>query len=127
MADPPHDWMAELDELLRIPSISADPERVDDVVYAAEWVRDFIRAAGGQAELIATEGHPLVIGEFRASQGADDAPTVIAYGHFDVQPEAPRELWESAPFEPTVRGGWFYARGVAEVRAQRSVASTAAE
>ena len=118
MAEPPQEWMAELGELLRIPSVSADPERVDEVVRAGEWVRDFIRAAGGEAELVATEGHPLVIGEFRASQGADDAPTVIAYGHFDVQPEAPLELWESPPFEPTVRDGWLYARGVADDKGQ---------
>jgi acetylornithine deacetylase/succinyl-diaminopimelate desuccinylase-like protein len=110
--------MTELDELLRIPSISADPERVDDVVRAAEWVRDFIRAAGGDAELVATEGHPLVIGQIRASDGAEDAPTVIAYGHFDVQPEAPLELWDSPPFEPTVRDGWVYARGIADDKGQ---------
>jgi acetylornithine deacetylase/succinyl-diaminopimelate desuccinylase-like protein len=118
MADPPREWLEELGELLRIPSISADSERVDDVVRAAEWVRDFIRAAGGEAELVATEGHPLVIGELRASEGADDAPTVIAYGHFDVQPEAPLELWDSPPFEPTVRDGWLYARGVADDKGQ---------
>jgi acetylornithine deacetylase/succinyl-diaminopimelate desuccinylase-like protein len=110
--------MEELYELLRIPSISADPERVDDVVRAAEWVRDFIRDTGGEAELVATEGHPLVIGEYRASEGADDAPTVIAYGHFDVQPEAPLELWDSPPFEPTVRDGLLYARGVADDKGQ---------
>jgi acetylornithine deacetylase/succinyl-diaminopimelate desuccinylase-like protein len=118
MAEPPKEWLEELGELLRIPSISADPERVDDVVRAAEWVRDFIRAAGGDAELVATDGHPLVIGQIRASEGADDAPTVIAYGHFDVQPEAPLELWESPPFEPTVRDGWLYARGVADDKGQ---------
>jgi acetylornithine deacetylase/succinyl-diaminopimelate desuccinylase-like protein len=118
MAEPPKEWLEQLGELLRIPSVSADPERVDEVVRAAGWVRDFIRAAGGQAELIATEGHPLVIGELRASQGADEAPTVIAYGHFDVQPEAPLELWESPPFEPTVRDGWLYARGVADDKGQ---------
>ncbi len=118
MAEPPKEWIEELDELLRIPSVSADPELVDEVVRAAEWVRNFIRAAGGEAELVATEKHPLVIGEFRASEGADDAPTVIAYGHFDVQPEAPLELWESPPFEPTVRDGWLYARGVADDKGQ---------
>ena len=118
MADPPQEWMEELGELLRIPSISADPERIDEVVRAAEWVRDFIQAAGGEAELIATEGHPLVIGELRASHGADDVPTVVAYGHFDVQPEAPLELWESPPFEPTVRDGLLYARGVADDKGQ---------
>ena len=118
MADPPQEWLEELGELLRIPSISADPERVDEVVRAAEWVRDFIRAAGGEAELVATEGHPLVVGEFRASQSADAAPTVLAYGHFDVQPEAPLELWDSPPFEPTVRDGLLYARGVADDKGQ---------
>jgi acetylornithine deacetylase/succinyl-diaminopimelate desuccinylase-like protein len=118
MAEPPHEWIEELDEFLRIPSVSADPELVDEVVRAAEWVRNFIRAAGGAADLVATEKHPLVIGEFPASVGADDAPTVIAYGHFDVQPEAPLELWDSPPFEPTVRDGWLYARGVADDKGQ---------
>jgi acetylornithine deacetylase/succinyl-diaminopimelate desuccinylase-like protein len=118
MAEPPQEWMEELYELLRIPSISADPEQAGEVVRAAEWVRDFIRAAGGEAELRQTEKHPLVIGEIRASEGADDAPTVIAYGHFDVQPETPLELWESPPFEPTVRDGWLYARGVADDKGQ---------
>jgi acetylornithine deacetylase/succinyl-diaminopimelate desuccinylase-like protein len=118
MAEPPQEWMEELSELLRIPSVSADPERAGEVVRAAEWVRDFIQAAGGEAELLQTEKHPLVIGELRASEGADDAPTVIAYGHFDVQPEAPLELWESPPFEATVRDGWLYARGVADDKGQ---------
>jgi acetylornithine deacetylase/succinyl-diaminopimelate desuccinylase-like protein len=118
MAEPPKEWMEELDELLRIPSVSADPELVDEVVRAAEWVRSFIRAAGGEAELVATEKHPLVIGEFRASSDADAAPTVIAYGHFDVQPAAPLDLWESPPFEPAVRDGWLYARGVADDKGQ---------
>ena len=118
MAEPPKEWIEELDELLRIPSVSADPELVDEVVRAAEWVRNFIRAAGGEAELVATEKHPLVIGEFRASEDADGAPTVIAYGHFDVQPAAPLDLWESPPFEPAVRDGWLYARGVADDKGQ---------
>jgi acetylornithine deacetylase/succinyl-diaminopimelate desuccinylase-like protein len=118
MAELPAEWMEELSELLRIPSVSADPDHSDDVVRAAEWVRDFIHAAGGEAELRTTNKHPLVIGEIRASQGADDAPTVIAYGHFDVQPPAPLELWESPPFEPTVRDGWLCARGVADDKGQ---------
>ena len=91
--------MEELFELLRIPSVSADPERAGDVVRAAEWVRDFIRAAGGEAEVVPTAKHPLVVGEFRASENAEQAPTVIAYGHFDVQPEAPLD----ALGEPAVR------------------------
>jgi acetylornithine deacetylase/succinyl-diaminopimelate desuccinylase-like protein len=88
------------------------------VQRAAEWVRDFILAAGGEAEVVQTDHQPLVIGEIRASENAGSAPTVIAYGHFDVQPEAPLELWESPPFEPTVRDGWIYARGVADDKGQ---------
>src|SRR5215218_8186792 len=118
MAEPPQEWMEELFELLRIPSVSADPERSGEVVRAAEWVRDFIRAAGGEAEVVQTEKHPLVIGEIRATENAEQAPTVIAYGHFDVQPDAPLDLWESPPFEPAVRDGWLYARGVADDKGQ---------
>src|SRR5215204_3464662 len=118
MAEPPNDWTEELFELLRIPSVSADPERSGEVLRAAEWVRDFIRAAGGEAEVVQTEKHPLVVGEIRASEHADQAPTVIAYGHFDVQPDAPLDLWQSPPFEPTVRDGWIYARGVADDKGQ---------
>jgi len=118
MAEPPQEWTEELFELLRIPSVSADPARSGEVVRAAEWVRDFIRAAGGEAEVVQTEKHPLVVGEIRASENADRAPTVISYGHFDVQPEAPLDLWESPPFEPTVRDGWIYSRGVADDKGQ---------
>ena len=132
MAEPPAEWMEELFEFLRIPSVSADPERSGDVMRAAEWVRDFIRDAGGEAEVVQTGNHPLVIGELRASQNADDAPTVIAYGHFDVQPPEPLDGWESPPFEPAVRDGWLYARGVADDKGQlylllKSAALLAAE
>ncbi len=118
MAEPPADWMEELFELLRIPSVSADPAHADDVRRAAEWVRDFIRAAGGEAEIQDTGNQPLVIGEIRASENADSAPTVIAYGHFDVQPPEPLEGWETPPFEPSIRDGWLYARGVADDKGQ---------
>jgi acetylornithine deacetylase/succinyl-diaminopimelate desuccinylase-like protein len=118
MAEPPQEWMGELFELLRIPSVSADPEHSQDVQRAAQWVRDFIQAAGGVAEVVQTENQPLVIGEMRASEGANEAPTVIAYGHFDVQPPAPLDAWESPPFEPTVRDGWLFARGVADDKGQ---------
>jgi acetylornithine deacetylase/succinyl-diaminopimelate desuccinylase-like protein len=118
VAELPAEWLEELFELLRIPSVSADPAHSEDVRRAGEWVRDFIRAAGGDAELRDTANHPLVIGEIRASENADTAPTVIAYGHFDVQPEAPLEEWETPPFEPTVRDGWLYARGVADDKGQ---------
>ncbi len=111
------EWFDELAEFLRIPSISADPERSGDVVRAGNWVVDFISAAGGEAELIDWHGQPLVIGEIAASTGAD-APTVLCYGHFDVQPADPLELWESEPFEPEIRGEHLYGRGVADDKGQ---------
>jgi acetylornithine deacetylase/succinyl-diaminopimelate desuccinylase-like protein len=118
VTEPPADWLEELFELLRIPSVSADPAHADDVRRAGEWVCDFIRAAGGEAELRATETQPLAIGELRASGDGDSAPTVLVYGHFDVQPPAPLEEWQTPPFEPTVRDGWLFARGVADDKGQ---------
>jgi acetylornithine deacetylase/succinyl-diaminopimelate desuccinylase-like protein len=111
---PPADWLDELFELLRIPSVSADAAHAADVRRAAEWVRDFVAAAGGEAELVPTGAQPLVVGEIPASGGAAGAPTALVYGHFDVQPPAPLAAWESPPFEPTIRDGWLYARGAAD-------------
>ena len=107
-------WLAELSEWLRIPSVSADPAHAGDVRRAGEWVCEFVRGAGGEAELVETETHPLAVGEIRASAGAADAPTVLLYGHFDVQPPAPLDLWESDPFEPEVRDGYLYCRGAVD-------------
>jgi acetylornithine deacetylase/succinyl-diaminopimelate desuccinylase-like protein len=112
------DWFNELTELLRIPSVSADPAHAVDVRRAGEWVCDFLRSAGGEAELIDWDGQPLAVGELRASHDAGNAPTVLCYGHFDVQPPDPLELWESAPFEPEIRGEHVYARGVADDKGQ---------
>jgi acetylornithine deacetylase/succinyl-diaminopimelate desuccinylase-like protein len=112
------DWFHELGEWLRIRSISADPTKAGDVREAGEWVCDFLRGAGGDAELVDWHGQPLAIGELRASRDAAAAPTVLCYGHFDVQPEDPLELWESPPFEPVIRGEHLYARGVADDKGQ---------
>jgi acetylornithine deacetylase/succinyl-diaminopimelate desuccinylase-like protein len=111
------EWFDELAEFLRIPSISADDAHRADVVRAARWVCDFIRAAGGDCEVVDWHGQPLAIGEIRASTGAG-APTVICYGHFDVQPPDPLELWESAPFEPEIRGEYLYGRGTVDDKGQ---------
>lgn len=114
----PPAWLDELSEWLRIPSVSADPAHAEDVRRAGEWVCDFVRRAGGEAELVATATQPLAIGEIPASTGADTAPTVLLYGHFDVQPPEPLELWDSPPFEPEVRDGYLYARGAADDKGQ---------
>ena len=111
-------WEVELGEFLRIPSLSAEPAHADDVRRAGEWVCDFVRAAGGTAELAPLGEGYLALGELRASSGAKDAPTVLVYGHFDVQPPSPLELWESDPFELAVRDGWAYARGIADDKGQ---------
>ena len=112
------EWFDELAEWLRIRSVSADPGRAGDVRDAGEWVCSLLRGAGGDAELIDWHGQPLAIGELRASRDADSAPTVLCYGHFDVQPEDPVELWESAPFEPEIRDEYVYGRGVADDKGQ---------
>jgi len=119
--------LEELFEWLRIPSISADPAHGADVRRAGEWLCERLRAAGGTAELVDWHGQPLAIGELRASSGAESAPTVLVYGHFDVQPPAPLEQWDSPPFKPTVRDGWLYARGVADDKGQLFLLLKAAE
>ena len=111
-------WLDELSEWLRIPSISADPAHSDDVRAACEWVCSFVRSAGGDCELVDFDGRPLALGELSASTDPGTAATVLVYGHFDVQPPAPLERWESPPFEPTIRGEWLYGRGVADDKGQ---------
>lgn len=107
---------AELCELLRIPSVSTRPEHRADIERAAEWVAASLRAAGLTATLHATDGHPIVLGEWR--QAPPGAPTVLIYGHYDVQPAEPLELWDSPPFEPAVRDGRLYARGATDDKGQ---------
>ena len=119
-------WLDELSEFLRIPSVSADSSHAEDVARAGEWVCERIRSAGGEAGLVDWEGQPLAVGEIQAS-GNGSAPTVLCYGHFDVQPPAPLDLWESPPFEATVRDGWLYGRGVADDKGQLYLLLKAAE
>jgi acetylornithine deacetylase/succinyl-diaminopimelate desuccinylase-like protein len=110
--------VAALSDFVAIPSVSADPAHRADVERAAAWVRDRVVAAGGSAELVPRGERPLVIGDVRASRDAAGAPTVLCYGHFDVQPPDPLELWDSPPFELHERDGWLYARGVADDKGQ---------
>jgi acetylornithine deacetylase/succinyl-diaminopimelate desuccinylase-like protein len=112
------EWFDELAEFLRIPSISADAAHKADVQRAAEWVCERVREAGGECEIVDWHGQPLAIGEIRASQDAESAPTVLCYGHFDVQPPDPLELWESDPFEAEIRGDYLYGRGTVDDKGQ---------
>jgi acetylornithine deacetylase/succinyl-diaminopimelate desuccinylase-like protein len=98
--------------------VSADPAHREDVKRAGEWVCDLIRRIGGTAELTPFGERELVLGEIRASNGASDAPTVLVYNHFDVQPPAPLDLWESDPYELDIRGEWAYGRGVTDDKGQ---------
>jgi acetylornithine deacetylase/succinyl-diaminopimelate desuccinylase-like protein len=120
-------WRAELQEFLAIPSVSADPAYREDVKRAGEWVCDFIRRIGGTAELTPFGEKELALGEIRASHDPENAPTVLVYGHFDVQPPAPLELWESDPFELTIKDEWAYARGITDDKGQVFILLKAAQ
>jgi acetylornithine deacetylase/succinyl-diaminopimelate desuccinylase-like protein len=99
-------------DFLRIPSQSALAAHRDDVARAAAWVAESLRRAGCPAvEVAATTGHPVVVGRWPV---AAELPTVLIYGHYDVQPADPLELWETPPFEPVVRDGRVYARGASD-------------
>jgi len=104
--------LAELVEFASIPSVSTDPSHAGDVTAAAEWVARVLSFAGPFAvRTIATAGNPVVYGEWL---GAPDSPTVLVYGHYDVQPPDPLEKWHSPPFTPTIRDGRLYARGASD-------------
>ena len=106
----------ELKDFLRIPSISTAPEHAPDVARAAEWTAQKLRAAGLEnVEIIPTQRHPLVYADWLHAPGK---PTILCYGHYDVQPPDPLELWLTPPFEPTERDGNLYARGSADDKGQ---------
>jgi acetylornithine deacetylase/succinyl-diaminopimelate desuccinylase-like protein len=112
----------ELVELLRIPSISADPLHKEDLKKTAEWIKNALIEIGcSSVEIYDTEGHPIVYGEILVSE---KAPTVLVYGHYDVQPPDPLELWESPPFEPVIKKtnlhpkGAIFARGACDDKGQ---------
>ncbi|MEX1098344.1 MAG: dipeptidase [Planctomycetales bacterium] len=108
-------FVAELADFLRIPSVSADPAYLDGIRRGAEFTRDRLADAGLEVEIIPTEGHSIVYGSWT---GAPGAPTALVYGHYDVQPPDPLDLWETPPFEPSIRGGNIYARGATDDKGQ---------
>jgi len=110
------DHLNELKELLRIPSVSAKSEHKPDIERAAHWVAEKLRAAGlEKVEIAPTKMHPVVYGE---SLQAPGKPTILVYGHYDVQPAEPLDLWTSPAFEPIVRAGNLYGRGTADDKGQ---------
>lgn len=109
-------FLEELFDFIRIPSISAREENKEDMVKTAEWVKSSLLAAGvDKAEVHSTKGHPVVYGEKTIDASL---PTVLVYGHYDVQPAEPLELWDSPPFEPEIRDGKIWARGADDDKGQ---------
>ena len=106
----------ELFAFLRIPSVSARSEYNAETRRSAEWLADRLRDAGLSSEIMETPGHPVVLGEWK--EAGPDAPTLLIYGHYDVQPPEPLEEWTSPPFDPEVRDGRIYARGSADDKGQ---------
>ncbi|ADR36618.1 peptidase M20 [Oceanithermus profundus DSM 14977] len=109
------DPLNQLLEFLAIPSVSADPSHKQDVERAAHWLDNRLSEAGFAVEVVPTTGHPIVYAE---KQVDASAPTVLVYGHYDVQPPDPLELWETPPFEPTIKDGKIYARGASDDKGQ---------
>ena len=109
-------FLEEMLDLLRIPSISAKSEHKTDMMTCAEMVKQRLLDSGAdKAEVMQTEGHPVVYGERILDPSK---PTVLVYGHYDVQPPEPLELWHSGPFEPVIKDGKVYARGSADDKGQ---------
>lgn len=107
--------LEQLYKFLRIPSVSAQSQHESDMTKCAEWLRAHLDDIGMPAKIMETGGHPVVYAERHVS---DDKPTVLIYGHYDVQPPEPFDLWESGPFEPTMRDGAIYARGAVDDKGQ---------
>ncbi|MEY5025193.1 MAG: hypothetical protein RLZZ244_721 [Verrucomicrobiota bacterium] len=112
MSDSP---LSRLCSFLRFPSVSTDPKRVKEVGECAQWLAGQMREAGLETQVHPTPGHPVVLGRSRFLPGR---PTVLIYGHYDVQPEDPVNEWETPPFEPTVREGVIFARGATDNKGQ---------
>lgn len=120
------EYLKQLIEFAEIPSISTDPKRKSDMHQAASWVADRLRALGIQGvQVMPTQGHPVVFGEYL--QAGEGLPTVLIYGHYDVQPPEPLEEWLSEPFQPTIRGEDLFGRGVSDMKGQVSAGLNALE
>ena len=109
-------FLNELLELLKIPSVSADPDHKEDVLAAAEWIAEDLKKIGAEhIEIVPTKGHPIVYADKIIDP---NLPTIIVYGHYDVQPADPIELWDSPPFEPVIKDDKIFARGACDDKGQ---------
>ena len=109
-------FLEELFELIRIPSVSAKEENKPDMLRAVNYLKDALLAAGAdKAEICSTDGHPVLYGEKIISAGL---PTILVYGHYDVQPAEPLELWNTPPFEPVIKDGKIWGRGADDDKGQ---------
>src|SRR3990172_3586189 len=117
-------FLEDLKSLIRIPSVSTLPEYHPDLRRAAQWLEQRLRALDLRAWIIESDSHPIVYGEW---MGAPGRPTLLCYGHYDVQPPDPLDEWESPPFEPTVRGDNLYARGASDDKGQLMIQICAVE
>jgi len=118
--------LKDFNEFLSIPSISADPDHTNDLITAANWVRNYLDRLGvSNTALLETDRHPVVYGEFLC--GDTSKPTILFYGHYDVQPPDPLDLWESDPFNPNISGNRIFARGTSDMKGQIMVFLSAIE
>jgi acetylornithine deacetylase/succinyl-diaminopimelate desuccinylase-like protein len=119
-------FLNELKDFTSIPSISTDEASKGDVLHAAQWIANHLHSLGiTNVQIFPTDSHPVVYGEWL--EAGDKAPTALIYGHYDVQPVDPLNLWITGPFTPTVRGEYIYARGITDMKGQMMVALDAVE
>lgn len=119
-------YLDSLVELLRIPSVSMEPDHEPDMKRAADWLAEYLLRLGmSRVEMPVTDGHPVVYGEWTGA--GEDAPTLLVYGHYDVQPVDPIDEWQTPPFEPTIRGDDLFCRGASDDKGQLFATIAAAE
>ncbi len=110
-------FLSSLEEILRIPSVSTDVDKIEDIRNAAEWLTIELESLGcDNIRIFETPKHPVVFAEWM--HAGSDRPTVLVYGHYDVQPADPLDLWKTGPFEPTIRGDYLFARGASDMKGQ---------
>src|SRR5690606_14391381 len=110
--------VARLSQFLSIPSVSTDAAYQPHIEQAAQWVAQQLAECGLDAQILPTQGHPAVLATSPAHAAPADAPTVLFYGHYDVQPPDPVDQWRTPPFEPAIRDGAIYARGASDDKGQ---------